>query len=182
MKQQLRQRSTAAWLAVVAASAVVLHGSHQALSPAAGLPDDAVSHALTLDASALTQDDPVTACMTVTAPVAGPADARLRASVLPGSSTATPQGTVVTVETIEPAPGACATATTSEVVFHGPVEGRPDALTQQHGGRSTALYTAWPDSEGGQQTYRITLSLDDVADAAEVTTPSVRIVWDVVPR
>lgn len=183
MKQQLRQRSTAAWIAAVAVSAVVPYGSQQALSSAVGAEHHAPSHAITLDATPLTQEERVTACLTVTAEVTGPADARLRANVLPGSPPTPSPGASVTVEAVQPGAASCETAMTDGVVFHGPLTGAPDALTQLHPDRSTARSTPWPpDTTGGGQTYRITLLLADDARATQVTTPIVRFVWDVVPR
>lgn len=183
MKQHLRQRSTAAWIAAVVVSTVVLYGSQQALSPAAGAGHDALSHAVTLDATPLTQEERITACLTVTAEVTGPADARLRANVLPGSRPTPSPGASVTVETVQPGAASCETATTAGVVFHGPLTGAPDALTQLHRDRATARSAPWqPDTTGDGQTYRITLHLDEDARATQVTTPIVRFVWDVVPR
>jgi hypothetical protein len=183
MKQQLRQRSTAAWAAAVAVSVVVLYGSQQALSPAVGAEHHAPSHAITLDATPLTQEEPVTACLTVTADVTGPADARLRANVLPGSPPTLSPGASVAVEAVQPGAASCETATTDGVVFHGPLTGAPDALTQLHPDRSTARSAPWsPATTVDAQTYRITLFLGEDARATQVTTPSVRFVWDVVPR
>ncbi len=183
MKQHLRRHSTTAGVATVAVSALILYGSQQALSAATDHPSDPPSHAITIGPDALTPGDTVVACLTVTSAVAGPADARLRASVLDGPTAAPIADVAVRVETVDQPAPECATATSPGTVFNGPLADRPDALTQRHLDRATALAAAWsPVHTGEQQTYRMTLSLDEVADVAHVTTPSVRFVWDVVPR
>ena len=183
MKQHLRRRDTVAGLAAVAVSALVLYGSQQALSAAPDHPSDPPSHALTVGPDALTPGDTVVSCITVTSTVAGPAEARLRASVLDGPTGAAGADVLVRVEAVDQPAIECDTATTRGTVFDGPLADRPDALTQQHHDRSTTLSAAWsPDHTGAQQTYRLTLSLEEVADVTHETTPTVRFVWDVVPH
>ncbi len=203
MKQHTLRRGVTAAATLAAVTAVVLYGSHQALTPAlAGITDTAAVQAITLEPRRVDTDTATSACMTVTsADDESPAETRLWATILPSPDgdvfgdtddaattptddaatsdigTATPSVRVV-LERVDLGTESCAVAVATGVVFDGPLAAHPNALTTRHAERRTALHSgrAFTDAQR-QQTYRVTLNLDAAAEVPAAMTPAVRFVW-----